>query len=73
MYLVILYFNFVYYVFLLLCLPVHSVLYVPFWVLCFTVLFCILFMCKCVLYYCQRVTTQLQLSNTISYVLSIHI
>ena len=32
---------------------------------CF-VSFCILFVCKCVLYYCHRVTTQLQLIN-ISY------
>ena len=30
------------------------------------VLFCVLFVCKCVLYYCQRVSTQLQLN--ISYI-----
>ena len=28
------------------------------------VLFCVLFVCKCVLYCCQRVATQLQLTNT---------
>jgi hypothetical protein len=31
--------------------------------------FCVLFVCKCVLYYCHRVTTQLQLAN-ISYQIS---
>ena len=38
-------------------------MYVPFWVFCFIVLFCVLFVCKCVLYYCHRVLTQLQLTN----------
>ena len=30
---------------------------------CFVVLFCVLFVCKCVLYYCHRVPTQLPLTN----------
>jgi hypothetical protein len=37
-------------------------MYVPFCVFCLIVLFCVLFLCKCVLYYCHRVTTQLQLN-----------
>jgi len=45
------------------------VIYVPFCVFCFIVLFCILFVCICVLYYCHRVATQLQLTN-ISYHIS---
>jgi hypothetical protein len=59
-------FNFVNYVFLLLCLCVLIVIYVLFCVFCFIVLFCALLAWKCVLYYCHGLSTQLQLTN-ISY------
>jgi len=59
-------FDFVNYVFLLLCLCILIVIYVPFCVFCFIVLFCVLFVCKCVLYCCHRVSTQ-QLLTNISY------
>jgi hypothetical protein len=39
----ILLFNFTNYVFLLLCVCILIAMYVPFWVFCFTVLFCVLF------------------------------
>jgi hypothetical protein len=35
--------------------------------------FCVLFVCKCVLNYCHRVATQLQLINISSHILSYHI
>jgi len=47
-------------------------MYVPVWVFCFIVLICVLFVCKYVLYYCHRVSTQLQLTN-ISYHIAYHI
>ena len=65
-------FNFVNYVFFILCLSILSFMYVPFWVFCFIVLYCVLFVCKCVLYYCHQVSTHLRLT-TISYHVSYHI
>jgi hypothetical protein len=42
----------------------YSYFYVcPFRVICLIVSFCVLFMCKCVLYYCHRVSIQLQLTD----------
>jgi hypothetical protein len=35
-------------------LSILIVMYVPFCVFCLIVLFCVLFVCKCVLYYCHR-------------------
>jgi hypothetical protein len=49
-------------VFLLFCLCILIVMYVIF---CFIVLFGVLFMCKCVMYLCHRVSTKLQLTNTV--------
>jgi hypothetical protein len=56
-------FDFVYYVFLLLCLCILIIMYILFCVFCVIVLFCVLFVCKCVLYYCCRVLTQLKLTK----------
>jgi len=67
-------FNFVNYVFPLLC--ILMVMCVLFTIFCFCVVLCIvfvlfyvLFVCKCVVYYCHRVLTQLQLTN-ISYLIT---
>jgi hypothetical protein len=38
-------------------LRVLIVMSVPFWILIFIVLFRVLFVCKCVLYYCHRAST----------------
>jgi len=65
-------FNFVNYVFLLLCVCILIVMYVLFCVFCFIVLFYEFFVCKCVLYYCHRVSTQLQLANISYHIISYH-
>jgi len=46
------------------------VMYIPFCVFCFIVLFSVLLVCKCVLYYYHRMSTQLQLN--ISYRILTH-
>jgi hypothetical protein len=58
--------NFVNYEFLLLCLCILIVTYVLFWAFCFIVLFCVLFVCKCVQYDCHRVSNRLQLTQYIN-------
>jgi len=56
------------YVFLLLCLCTLTVMYVPFCIFFFIVSSCVLFECKCVLYCCHRVATQLQFSDIYIYI-----
>jgi hypothetical protein len=56
-------FHFLNYAPVLLRLCILIFMYVLFCVFCFIVLFCVLFVCKCVPYYCHRVSTQLQFTN----------
>jgi hypothetical protein len=59
----IMYFYCYVYIFLLLCLCILIVMYVLFCIFCFIMLFYVFFVCKCVLNYCQQVSTKLQLTN----------
>ena len=56
---------------LFLCLCIFIVMYVLPCIFYFIVLFCVLFLCKCVLYCCHRVSTQLHLTN-ISYIIYLY-
>jgi hypothetical protein len=59
--------SYFYVTFILIVIFRHSYCYyVPFCVFCLTVLFCVLFVCKYVLCYCHRVSTQLQLTKNIN-------
>jgi len=57
------YVSYFYVMYSFVSLSILIVMYVPFWVFCFIVLFCVFLVRKCVLYYCHRVSTQLQLAN----------
>jgi hypothetical protein len=64
-------YSYRYGVYYFVSLRILTLMYVPFWVFCFIVLFCVLFVCMCVLYYCHRVSTQLQLTNIINHIIPV--
>jgi len=66
----IMYFYCYVYVLFFLSLCILIVMHVLFWVFCFIVLLCALFECKRALYYCHRVSTQLQLKYIIYHIIS---
>jgi hypothetical protein len=47
------------------CVGILIVLYVLFCVFSLIVLFCVLFVCKCVLHYCHRLSTKLRIMKYI--------
>jgi len=56
-------YSYCYVVYSFVSLRILIVMYVPFWVFCFFLLFYVLFVCKRILYHCHRLSTQLQLTN----------
>ena len=66
-------YSYCYVMYLFVSLSILIVMYVPSWVFSLIVLFCALFVCKRVLYYCHRVSTQLQLTNISYHIISYHI
>jgi hypothetical protein len=56
--LIVMYFIVIFFYYYVMCsfvsLSILTVIYVPFCVFCLIVLFCLLYVCKCVLDYCHR-------------------